>query len=416
MMKKLLALIFALMIMLTTSLAESSDPLAAAEAFLQQMEALKLEAQIVDLEIQLATVKGDAATLTAAESKKTSLLNDIARLSAQAVQSLDNAQNALQQQADAIRAEIASLEDALTENEAQQKLLQARYEECMLTGALQGSAKGFISDVTVYVMLDEAGAICALHVDTSKETPFIGSRCGEDQAFLSQFVGKVGPFVTGTDVDVLSGATFTSNAVVSAINSLFEDNASKPQVKTGTAFGFASEVTVTLTIENGVITGIQADTSGETSGIGTACSKSAAFLNQFIGKKATPDLGEGIEVLSGATFTSNAVIKAANAAIGVAQAEVEWPGTFSTSTKGMLSAVWVTVTVDESGCITAITVDASGETKGIADPCTEDAFLSQFIGRGGPFTDVDIVAGATFTSKAVINAINSIYEKGVVGE
>ena len=173
-------------------------------------------------------------------------------------------------------------------------------------------------------------------------------------------------------------------------------------------------MTVTLTIENGVITGIQADTSGETSGIGTACSKSAAFLNQFIGKKATPDLGEGIEVLSGATFTSNAVIKAANAAIGVAQAEVEWPGTFSTATKGMRSAVWVTVTVDGIGHITDITVDASGETKGIADPCTEDAFLSQFIGRGGPFTDVDIVSGATFTSNAVINAVNSLYEEGVI--
>lgn len=322
-MKKFLALLCAMMLLLSASLAETADPLAAADAFLQQMEALKLEAQIVDLEIQLATVKGDSAALSAAQSKKTTLLNDMARLSAQAVQSLDNAQNTLQQQADAIRAEIASLEDALTENEAQQKLLEARYEECMINGALQGSAKGFISDVTVYVILDEAGAISALHVDTSRETPFIGSRCGEDQAFLSQFIGQTIPLTAGVDVDVLAGATFTSNAV----------------------------------------------------------------------------------------------IEAANAAIGVAQHEVSLgSSTYSASAKGLLSDVQVTISVDASGCITDITVDASGETQAIARPCTEEAFLSQFIGRSAPFTGVDIVTGATFTSNAVINAINSIYEKGVVGK
>lgn len=414
-MKKFLALLCAMLLLLPASLAETADPLAAADAFLQQMEALKLEAQIVDLEIQLATVKGDPAALSAAQSKKATLLNNIARLSAQAVQSLDSAQNALQQQADAIRAEIASLEVALADNEAQQKLLEARYEECMLAGALQGSAKGFISDVTAYVILDEAGAISALHVDTSRETPFIGSRCGEDQAFLDQFIGKVGPFVTGMDVDVLAGATFTSNAVISAINSLFTPPAASAEVMTGSAWGFSSEVTVTMTVSADVITGFSVDASDETPGFGTRCGEDAAFLNQFIGKKATPDLGEGIDVLAGATVTSNAVIEAANAAIGVAQAEVDMPvGTYSSSAKGLLSDVQVTISVDASGCITDITVDASGETQAIARPCTEEAFLSQFIGRSGPFTDVDIVAGATFTSNAVINAINSLYEEGAV--
>ena len=414
-MKKLFALIAVLVMLLTTALAEAADPLAAADAFLQQMEALKLEMQIVDLEIQLSTMKGDSAALTVAQSKKTALQDDMTRLSAQALQSLNNGQAALQAQADDIRAQIASMEAALGENEAQQKLLAERYEECLLTSALTASAKGFISEVSVYVMLDDSGAISALYVDASKETPFMGSRCGEDKAFLSQFIGKTGPFTLGVDVDALSSATFTSNAVVSAINSLFEDNASKPEVKTGTAFGFASEVTVTLTIENGVITGIQADTSGETPGFGIRCSTDEAFLNQFIDKKATPDLGEGIDVLAGATITSNAVIEAANAAIGVAQAVVDIPASeYTASAKGLLSEVWVTISVDESGCITDIAVDASGETQVIARPCTEEAFLSQFIGRGGPFTDVDIVSGATFTSNAVINAVNSLYEEGVI--
>jgi Na+-translocating ferredoxin:NAD+ oxidoreductase RnfG subunit len=55
-----------------------------------------------------------------------------------------------------------------------------------------------------------------------------------------------------------------------------------------------------------------------------------------------------------------------------------------------------------------MTVDASGETQAIAKPCTEEAFLSQFIGKKGPFT-ADVVTGATFTSNAVINAVNSLF-------
>ena len=64
--------------------------------------------------------------------------------------------------------------------------------------------------------------------------------------------------------------------------------------------------------------------------------------------------------------------------------------------------------LNEDGTIATMTVDASGETEAIAKSCTEDAFLSQFIGKKGPFT-ADVVAGATFTSNAVINAVNSLF-------
>ena len=38
-------------------------------------------------------------------------------------------------------------------------------------------------------------------------------------------------------------------------------------------------------------------------------------------------------------------------------------------------------------------------------------FLSQFIGKKGPFEGADVVSGATFTSNAVINAVNSLFTK-----
>ena len=267
---------------------------------------------------------------------------------------------------------------------------------------LTASAKGLLSDVKVTITLNDDGTIATMVVDASGETEAIAKPCTED-AFLSQFVGKKGPFTA----DVVAGATFTSNAVINAVNSLFPAEAPAGEEKTGKAEGFQSDVTVTLTVADGVITGIKVDSSNETTGFGTRCGEDEAFLNQFIGKKATPDLGEGIEALSGATVTSEAVVKAANAAIGVAEA-VETPAELVASAKGLLSNVKVTVTLNDDGTIATMVVDASGETEAIAKPCTEDAFLSQFIGKKGPFT-ADVVAGATFTSNAVITAVNSLF-------
>jgi len=268
------------------------------------------------------------------------------------------------------------------------------------------SAKGLLSDVKVTVTLNADGTIATMTVDASGETEAIAKPCTED-TFLSQFIGKKGPFEAA---EVVSGATFTSNAVINAVNSLFPA-APAGDEKVGKAEGFQSEVTVTLTVADGVITGIKVDSADETPGFGTRCGEDDAFLNQFIGKKATPDLGEGIEALAGATVTSNAVIEAANAAIGVAQDEVELPAadTLTASAKGLLSDVKVTITLNADGTIATMTVDASGETEAIAKPCTEDTFLAQFIGKAGPFEAAEVVSGATFTSNAVIEAVNSLF-------
>ena len=76
-----------------------------------------------------------------------------------------------------------------------------------------------LADGRVTVTLTVADdAITAITVDSSSETPGFGTRCAEDEAFLAQFIGKVGPF---EGVDVVAGATVTSNAVVEALNSLF---------------------------------------------------------------------------------------------------------------------------------------------------------------------------------------------------
>ena len=49
------------------------------------------------------------------------------------------------------------------------------------------------------------------------ETAGLGANCTE-ASFKGQFTGKSGSIVTGEDIDAISGATITTDAVVSAVN------------------------------------------------------------------------------------------------------------------------------------------------------------------------------------------------------
>ena len=286
-----------------------------------------------------------------------------------------------------------------------------------------GTAPGFQSDVNVSITLAEDGTIAALSIGSADETPGFGTRCGEDEAFINQFVGKKGPFAIGENVDALTGATMTSTAVVEAINVAMnadvQEAAPAGETFTGTAGGFQSDVTVTLTVADGVITAITVDSSSETPGFGTRCGEDEAFLNQFIGKKATPDLGEGIDALTGATVTSEAVVKAANAAIGVEEA-VETTAPVAPAAEELTAAapgfvgkdVGVAVTLNEDGTIATLTLDLTQQAPPVCDLCNSEDFLNQFIGKKGPFVKgegVDIVTGATFTSEGVIAALNTLF-------
>ena len=344
----------------------------------------------------------------------------------------------------------------------------AKTESKPLTGDVhQGSAKGFASDVTVELTLDDAGAIAQLTINAEGETAGLGQRTMEDD-FTSQFVGKTGPFTLGDGIDAISGATISSQAAVDAVNSALSAPASAgAEVLEATAKGFASDVTVSLTVENGAIATFSVDASGETAGLGQRAMEDD-FTSQFIGKSAPLTLGDGIDAISGATITSTAVVDAANEALsskagsaetadpGVVVAQddnttvsVKNDGTASVSVnegytgtstvtlnaengkittgsigvaeapkgeemtataKGFGGDVTVKATID-NGTITALTVETPDETAGLGQKCSDAEFTSQFIGKAIPVElgkDVDAVSGATITSTAVVDALNSL--------
>ena len=92
-------------------------------------------------------------------------------------------------------------------------------------GQLTAAEQGFGGEVTVHLELNEDGTVKSLAIDTPNETAGLGQRASEAE-FTEQFIGKAGPFTYGENgVDALSGATVTSNAVLTAINSLTGEGA-----------------------------------------------------------------------------------------------------------------------------------------------------------------------------------------------
>ena len=298
--------------------------------------------------------------------------------------------------------------------------------------ALTAKAVGFSGeDVTVAITLDDAGAVASMTVDAAAETAGLGQKAMED-AFTSQFIGKTGPFVLGENVDAITGATITSTAVVDAVNSLLPAGAAEEQpaaepvaeapasdALTAKATGFSGEdVTVSITLDdNGAVASMTVDAAAETEGLGQKAMEEE-FTSQFIGKTGPFVLGENVEAITGATITSAVVVRAVNSLLPEAKpadSSAEAPAGEVLTAKAVGFSgedVTVSITLDESGAVASMTVDAAAETAGLGQLAMEDAFTSQFIGKTAPFVlgeNVDAITGATITSTAVVDAVNSLF-------
>ena len=190
-----------------------------------------------------------------------------------------------------------------------------------------------------------------------------------------------------------------------------------------TVNGYGGEVVVTLGMDmDGVITGVDVggENFSETPGLG-ALAKEPAFTQQYIGKKVPLTLVKGnepkgentVDAISGATRTSSAVNGGINLA-GKYISDLSGGGSPNTaSAQGFGGPVAVTLELDASGAISSITIgdDYFNETEGYGKKALEDSFSSQFIGMKPPLTlsDIDAISGATVTSTAVVNAINTVY-------
>lgn len=163
--------------------------------------------------------------------------------------------------------------------------------------------------------------------------------------------------------------------------------------------GCLSEVAVTVTVTGGKVTNVAIDASGETPELGGAAAETLADELTKAGST------NGVDAVAGATMTSNAVFTAMDdclAQAGNAASNLK-DGTCTSSAKGCLSDVNVTVTVS-GGKVSEVAIDASGETPELGGAAAET--LADALTKAGSTNGVDAVSGATMTSEAVFTAMN----------
>ena len=341
-------------------------------------------------------------------------------------------------------------------------------------GSWTASAQGFAGPVAVTLTLDDSLTIQSIEIgdDQFAETDGLGANAKE-AAFTDQFVGKTLPLADG-DIDAISGATITTNAVLEAVNAIYEAagngdaeapvEAEEPEAteapiasvgevtNEGTVWataaqGFAGPVAVQVTLDGLTIKSIKIGDSqfAETDGLG-ANALDPMFQLQFVDK--TLPLAEGdVEAISGATITTDAVLDALNAiyeAMGTGEpeataepaaadvveepeatepteapeespaAEVTNEGTvWTTAAQGFAGPVAVQVTLDGL-TIKSIKIGDSqfAETDGLGANALDPMFQLQFVDKTLPLAegDVEAISGATITTDAVLTALNAIYD------
>ena len=170
---------------------------------------------------------------------------------------------------------------------------------------------------------------------------------------------------------------------------------------TGEAQGFGGKVSVTITTDAKKITAVESTGENETPAIGGAA---LADLDAALLKAQSAEF-DGV---SGATLTSNGYKEAAAKAIAMAKGEevpvgeIKFtPGTYEGKGTGYLGDVVLKVTFTEDA-ITSIETVSCADTAHVGDiaiaPMTEEIMSCTSTG-------VDVVSGATFTSKAVLAAV-----------
>ncbi len=319
------------------------------------------------------------------------------------------------------------------------------------------SQQGFAGQVAVFVTVKDDGTISALKVGDAQfaETDGYGAHALEDD-FTSQFVGKALP-VSSEDIDGISGATFTTNAVLAAINQAYEEKnvvaeaAAEGTEYPGQAQGFAGPVAVVVTLkEDGSISKLAVgdDQFMETDGYG-ANALERDFTDQFVGKVPPLALRQAdeevsastVDGISAATITSQAVVDAINEAVSgqeavvpeetetvepevepepVVETEVSEDELKTGEAQGFAGPVLVQVAFNEDGSIKSLAVgdERFAETPGLGTKAQDADFTDQFAGKMPPLalrkadeevsaSNVDAVTGATVTSQAVVDAVNA---------
>lgn len=279
-------------------------------------------------------------------------------------------------------------------------------------GVYSGSADGYSGPISVEVTV-EGGEITDVKVLSHSDSPGISDPAIEEVP-AAMVAGNT------TEVEVVSGATFTSTGIINAVNIALTGEAGEaseaPVVDEGeededieasdnvffdgtyteTVEGHNGPMTVEVVVEGNVITSVVVLEHEETDGLADPALEDvpAAIIARN---------GTDVDVVSSATVTSEAVIKAVEKALGPkVRAATYNDGTYEATVDALHGPLSVEVTVAD-GVISDVVVTEHSETEGLTDPAVTD-LPTEIVESNS--TDVDVVSGATLTSNAVKSAVD----------
>lgn len=315
-------------------------------------------------------------------------------------------------------------------------------------GTWTGTAQGYGGDVTVSVTIANKKITAIEVVSASGETPSFFSRA---KAIIPKIIEAQNP-----DVDVVSGATYSSNGIINAVkNALtkasggtvtetsnggaasnaagstssdaFQDGTYKDGTYTGSAAGFRGNITVSVTISGGKIASIS---------VVSAPGNDEPYLSKaktLIAKVLAKQSPNGVDTVSGATYSSNGILNAIKNALtkaaggtvsetpssggttgGTSPSKLDkdtYTGTYKDGTytgtgKGYKGTVTAKVTIS-GGKIK--TIDVSGSDDAAYFGKAKNGIVNKII--SGQSTNVDTVSGATYSSNGIISAVRNALKK-----
>ena len=318
-------------------------------------------------------------------------------------------------------------------------------------GVYKGSATGFRGTVTVAVTIMDKKIVSIDILSAS-----------DDETFFNRAKGVIDKIIASQtlDVDVVSGATYSSNGIIGAVKNALtgekdsgvtgeseqaaaqSGGSSDVKIETvadadgykdgtyyGTGKGFAGDVKVKVDISGGKIAAISIVSTKD----GDSYIKSASsILNTIVEKQST-----NVDTVSGATFSSRGIIEAVRSALSQAAVNTSDNASASTgSTAGSSDSTSDDSSQTETGTLPYVDGIYYGTADGykgdikvavviqdktlkailVTEKSDDEPFISNAMDvlkniMKKQSADVDTVSGATYSSKGLIGAVKAAFEE-----
>lgn len=330
---------------------------------------------------------------------------------------------------------MESVEETEVENTEAAVVLDGVFD--LADGTYEGSANGFSGKIKVSVVIKNQ-TIRSINILSNSDDEAFFNRAKE--GVTASIIAK-----QSTDVDTVSGATYSSRGIINAVKDALSSSDGEEQTVVakgdfalndgyyeGTGNGFAGPVKLFIEIKDKSIVGIYIVKTSDDAGF---FNRTKEGVTASILEKQSTD----VDTVSGATYSSRGIIEAVSNAMeaakkakkGETDTETEDDTEKPDTSKASSYYGVVVCNPDESGAFTAYNLhvkvmfqngkiiavsDVYGDgdsqndtyiTKAVSGSSKHPGVVTQIVNKNG-IDGVDTVSGATCTSKAVLHAVDVV--------